>query len=108
LQVKKVKIKLIKEFTASTIKGNMMYIATGVIIGAAFNKITDVLVEKVMLTALSLLTDGINWQTKKIILREAISQNRKKRPLNKLRLAKVNSWKLVLTLSLLALQFLSL
>jgi len=56
----------------------MIYIATGVIIGDAFNKVADVLVEKVMLPALSLLTDGINWQTKKIILREAISQNRKK------------------------------
>ena len=78
MQVKKVEIKLIREFTASTIKGNMIYIATGVIIGDAFTKVADVLVEKVMLPALSLLADGINWQTKKIILREAISQNRKK------------------------------
>ena len=104
MQVKKV--ELIKEFKDSAIKGNMVYIATGVISGVAFNKVVNILVKEVLLPPLSLLTDGINWQTKKIILKEAISQNGK-RQLTKLPLASVNFWKLVLTLSL-TLLFLSL
>jgi large conductance mechanosensitive channel len=48
--------------------------AIGIIIGAAFNKVIDVLVKKVMLPPLSLLTDGVNFQNKKIILQEATKQ----------------------------------
>jgi large conductance mechanosensitive channel len=47
--------------------------AIGIIIGAAFNKVIDVLVKKVFLPPLSLLTDGVNFQDKRIILREAVT-----------------------------------
>ncbi|WP_121665353.1 large conductance mechanosensitive channel protein MscL [Mesonia aquimarina] len=63
---------ILKEFKEFAIKGNMMDIAVGVIIGAAFNNVIDVLVKKVMLPPLSLLTNGINFQNKKIVLRDAI------------------------------------
>jgi large conductance mechanosensitive channel len=49
----------------------MMDMAIGIIIGAAFNKVIDVLVKQVVLPPLSLLTDGVNFQNKKIILQEA-------------------------------------
>lgn len=64
-------MKLFKEFKEFAVKGNMMDMAIGIIIGAAFNKVIDVLVKKVMLPPLSLLTDGVNFQNKKIILQEA-------------------------------------
>mgnify|MGYP000583444840 CR=1 FL=1 len=47
--------------------------AIGIIIGASFNKVIDVLVKKVFLPPLSLLTGGVNMQNKRIILREAVT-----------------------------------
>lgn len=65
-------MKLLKEFKEFAVKGNMMDMAIGIIIGAAFNKVIDVLVKKVFLPPLSLLTDGVNFEEKRIILREAV------------------------------------
>jgi len=67
------KIKLIQEFKEFAIKGNMIDIAIGVIIGSAFNKVVDVLVKEIFLPPLSFLTNGINWENKKIVLREAVT-----------------------------------
>ncbi|WP_298494763.1 large conductance mechanosensitive channel protein MscL [uncultured Algibacter sp.] len=66
-------MKLFKEFKEFAVKGNMMDMAIGIIIGASFNKVIDVLVKKVFLPPLSLLTDGVNMQNKRIILREAVT-----------------------------------
>jgi large conductance mechanosensitive channel len=65
-------MKFFKEFKEFAIKGNMMDMAIGIIIGAAFNNVIDVLVKKVFMPPLSLMTDGLNYQEKKYILREAI------------------------------------
>ena len=62
----------LKEFKEFAVKGNMMDMAIGIIIGASFNKVIDVLVKKVLMPPLSLMTDGINLQDKKIILREGV------------------------------------
>ena len=64
---------LLKEFKEFAVKGNMMDMAIGIIIGASFNKVIDVLVKKVLMPPLSLLTDGLNYQNKKIVLRDAIT-----------------------------------
>ncbi len=68
-------MKIIKEFKEFAIKGNMIDIAVGVIIGAAFNKVIDVLVKKIMMPPLSMLTSGINYEDKKLILQEAVEVN---------------------------------
>ncbi|AEH02030.1 large conductance mechanosensitive channel protein [Lacinutrix sp. 5H-3-7-4] len=60
-----------KEFKEFAVKGNMMDMAIGIIIGASFNKVIDVLVKKVLMPPLSLMSDGINLEDKKIILRES-------------------------------------
>ena len=65
--------KIFKEFKDFAIKGNMIEIAIGVIIGAAFNKVVDVLVKEIFLPPLSLLTDGLNFNEQKWILRAASS-----------------------------------
>jgi large conductance mechanosensitive channel len=65
-------MKLIKEFKEFAVKGNMMDMAIGIIIGAAFNKVIDVLAKEVLLPPLSLLSDGANFEHKKLILREAV------------------------------------
>ena len=65
-------MKFIKEFKEFAVKGNMMDMAIGIIIGASFNKVIDVLVKKVFMPPLSLMTNGLNFQSKKYILREAV------------------------------------
>lgn len=62
-----------KEFKEFAVKGNMMDMAIGIIIGASFNKVIDVLVKKVLLPPMSLMTDGLNYQDKKLVLREMVS-----------------------------------
>jgi large conductance mechanosensitive channel len=49
----------------------MMDMAIGIIIGASFNQVIDVLVKQVLLPPLSLLSDGINLDNRKLILRES-------------------------------------
>ena len=68
-------MKIIKEFKEFAVKGNMIDIAIGLIIGASFNKVVDVLVKQIFLPPLSLLTDGVNWGNKKLILRESLTEN---------------------------------
>jgi large conductance mechanosensitive channel len=65
-------MKLFKEFKDFAVKGNMMDMAIGIIIGAAFNKVIDVLVKKVMLPPLSLLSGNTNMADKRIVLKDAI------------------------------------
>ena len=62
-----------QEFKEFAVKGNMIDIAIGVIIGSAFNKVVDVLVKEIFLPPLSFLTDGVNWENKKFVLREAVT-----------------------------------
>ena len=69
--------KFFKEFKEFAIKGNMIDIAVGVIIGAAFNKVIDTLVKKIIMPPISLLTDDFNFENKKLILREAVVVNEK-------------------------------
>jgi len=64
-------MSLFKEFKEFAVKGNMMDMAVGIIIGASFNKVIDVLVKKVLLPPLSLLSNGINLQHKRLVLRDA-------------------------------------
>ncbi len=62
--------KVIQEFKDFAIKGNMIDIAIGIIIGTAFNNVINVLVKKVVMPPLSLLTDDVHLSEKKIVLRE--------------------------------------
>ena len=53
-------MKLFQEFKEFAVKGNMIDMAIGIIIGASFNSVIDILVRKVLLPPLSLLSYGIN------------------------------------------------
>ncbi|MEO9953096.1 large-conductance mechanosensitive channel protein MscL [Nonlabens sp.] len=63
---------LLKEFKEFAVKGNMIDMAVGIIIGTAFNNVVQTLVKKVLLPPLSYLTDGVNYEDKKYVLRPAI------------------------------------
>ena len=67
-------MKLLKEFKDFAVKGNMMDMAIGIIICASFNAIVNVLVKNIILPPISLLSDGISFEEKKIILREASNE----------------------------------
>lgn len=66
-------MKLLKDFKDFAVKGNMIDMAVGIIIGTSFNAIVNVLVKNIILPPLSLLSDGISFGEKKIVLREASS-----------------------------------
>ncbi|APQ18874.1 large-conductance mechanosensitive channel protein MscL [Maribacter hydrothermalis] len=63
-----------KEFKSFAVKGNMIDLAIGIVIGTAFNKIVSTLVSKVIMPPLSLLTDDVNLSNKKLVLREATAE----------------------------------
>ncbi|MFT4611236.1 MAG: large conductance mechanosensitive channel [Glaciecola sp.] len=65
-------MKFLKEFKEFAVKGNMMDMAIGIIIGAAFNKVIDVLVKKVFMPPLSLMTDDLDFQDNRYVLRDAV------------------------------------
>ena len=52
---------MLKEFREFAIKGNVMDMAVGVIIGAAFGKIVTALVNGVIMPVISLATGGISF-----------------------------------------------
>lgn len=63
--------KIWKEFKEFAIKGNAIDLAVGVIIGAAFTGIINSLVKDIIMPPLSLLTGGLDFSNKFIILRAA-------------------------------------
>jgi len=63
--------KLFQDFKNFAVKGNMIDMAIGIIIGTAFNNVVNTLVKKIVVPPLSLLTDDVNLINKKWILRNA-------------------------------------
>lgn len=63
---------LLKEFKEFAVKGNMVDMAVGIIVGAAFNSVVDAIVKQIIMPPLSLLTGDIHFPDKKIVLRDAI------------------------------------
>ncbi len=64
--------KILDEFKEFAVKGNMIDIAIGVIIGTAFNQVVDTIVKQIFLPPLSVLTNGVNLEDKKWVLQEAV------------------------------------
>lgn len=59
----------ITEFKNFAIKGNMVDMAIGIIIGASFNAVVNSLVKKIIMPPLSLLSNGVHLEDKKYVLR---------------------------------------
>jgi large conductance mechanosensitive channel len=64
-------MSLIKEFKAFAVKGNVVDLAVGIIIGAAFGKIVSSFVGDIIMPPLGLLIGGINFTDLAITLRPA-------------------------------------
>lgn len=67
----KVKLSLMSEFKEFAIKGNMIDMAVGIIIGGAFGKIVSSLVGDVIMPPLGVLIGGVDFTDLAITLREA-------------------------------------
>lgn len=63
--------KFYQEFKDFALKGNMIDMAIGIIIGTAFNRVVNVIVKNILMPPLSMLTNEVVLRDKKIILREA-------------------------------------
>lgn len=64
-------MKFWSEFKEFAVKGNMIDMAVGIIIGAAFSKIVDSLVRFVLTPPLSFLTNGVHFDSLKWTLKAA-------------------------------------
>jgi large conductance mechanosensitive channel len=60
-----------KEFKEFAVKGSAVDLAVGVIIGAAFGSIVNSLVKDVIMPPISLLTGGLDFSSKFVVLRAA-------------------------------------
>lgn len=60
--------KFLTEFKEFAMKGNVIDMAVGVIIGGAFGKIVSSLVNDVIMPIMSILTGGVNFTDKKFTL----------------------------------------
>jgi large conductance mechanosensitive channel len=60
-----------REFREFAVKGNAIDLAVGVIIGAAFGSIVTSLVKDVVMPPISLLTGGLDFSNKFVVLRAA-------------------------------------
>ncbi len=63
---------LIKEFREFALRGNVVDMAVGIVIGAAFTGVVKALVDKVMMPPIGLLMGGVDFAEKRIVLREAV------------------------------------
>jgi large conductance mechanosensitive channel len=64
-------MSIVQEFKEFAVKGNMLDMAVGIIIGAAFGKIVSSLVADIIMPPLGLLIGGIDFSAMGIVLKEA-------------------------------------
>jgi large conductance mechanosensitive channel len=64
-------MSFISEFRKFAVRGNVVDLAVGVIMGAAFGKIVSSLVADVVMPLLGLVVGGINFSDRVIVLKEA-------------------------------------
>ncbi len=64
--------KFYQEFKDFALKGNMIDMAIGIIIGVAFNNVVSALVKKVLMPPFALLSNNVKLSDQKYILKEAI------------------------------------
>lgn len=63
---------VLQEFKAFALKGNVMDMAVGVIIGGAFGKIVTSLVNDVIMPPIGYLTGGVDFKDLKWVIQEAV------------------------------------
>lgn len=67
-------MSVLKEFKEFAIKGNVVDLAVGVIIGASFGKIVSSFVSDIIMPPLGVAIGGVNFTGLKMVLREAVGE----------------------------------
>jgi len=67
-------MSIIKEFKDFAVKGNVVDMAVGVIIGAAFGKIVSSLVGDVIMPPIGVLLGGVDFSSLALIVKEAVGE----------------------------------
>ena len=71
------KSSFLQEFKAFAMKGNVIYMAVGVVIGGAFGKIVSSIVADVIMPPIGLLVGGVNFTDLKWVLKPAVLEDGK-------------------------------
>jgi large conductance mechanosensitive channel len=66
-------MKILQEFKAFAMRGNMIDLAVGIIVGAAFGKIVASIVSDVIMPPIGLLLGGINFTDIQIVMKDAVT-----------------------------------
>lgn len=68
-------MKIFSEFKTFAMKGNVVDMAVGIIIGAAFGKIVSSVVNDILMPDIGMLIGGIKFSTLHIVLKEAVGDS---------------------------------
>ena len=66
--------KFFEEFKTFAMRGNVIDMAVGVVIGGAFGKITTSIVNDIIMPLISMITGGVNFNDWKWVLKEAVTE----------------------------------
>lgn len=65
-------MNIIKEFKEFAVKGNVIDLAVGIIIGAAFGKIISSIVSDVIMPPIGMMINGVDFKDLSYIIKEAV------------------------------------
>mgnify|MGYP004564456891 FL=1 len=65
-------MSFIQDFKAFALKGNVVDMAVGVIIGGAFGKIVTSIVNNIIMPPIGVLTGGVDFTDLKLVLKDAV------------------------------------
>jgi large conductance mechanosensitive channel len=65
-------MSIIKEFKQFAMRGNVLDMAVGIIIGGAFGKIVSSFVSDVIMPPIGVLLGGVDFSTLKIVIKQAV------------------------------------
>ncbi len=66
---------MMKEFKEFAMKGNVVDMAVGIVIGAAFGKIVSSFVKDVLMPPIGMLMGGVNFSDLSFVLKEAVGKS---------------------------------
>lgn len=68
-------MKVLQEFKAFAMKGNVIDMAVGIIIGAAFGKIVTSIVNDIIMPPIGMLVGGVNFSDLKFVMKGAVGDH---------------------------------
>ena len=67
-------MSMVSEFKAFAMRGNVVDMAVGIVIGGAFGKIVSSLVKDVIMPPIGLVLGGVNFSNLQIVLKRAVGE----------------------------------